>query len=88
MAHHLLLFINSDHPLSASWIADAKRLLAGYSADGHELDVKDIAKDLEEAEVHRILATPTLIRLDVTPTRRVIGDLSNTERVARALGFD
>ena len=87
MAQRLMLFINGEHPLGIRAIRDVQKLVAEQVTQGFELDIKDIIKDPQEAEEHRILATPTLVRLDVTPPRRVVGDLSNTERVSRALGF-
>lgn len=83
-----MLFINGEHPLGIRAIGDVQRLVAQREAEGFELDIKDVLKDPEDAEEYRILATPTLVRLDVTPPRRVVGDLSNTERVARTLGFE
>ncbi len=87
MAGRLMLFINGEHPLGIRAIGDVQRLVSANISEGFELDIKDVVKNPQDAEEHGILATPTLVRLDVTPPRRVIGDLSNVERVARTLGL-
>lgn len=83
-----MLFINGEHPLGVRAIADVERLMSQKAGEGLEVDIKDVIKDPEDAQEHGILATPTLVRVDVTPPRRVVGDLSNIDRVARSLGFE
>lgn len=56
--------------------------------DGYELKVIDVHKNPQLAEEDRILATPTLVKEYPLPVRKVIGDLSNRERVAWALGIN
>lgn len=88
MATRLVLFIDAEHPLGIRALDDVQRLIARTISDAYELDVKDVLKDPHDAEEFAILATPTLVRTDVTPPRRVVGDLSNIERVSRSLGLD
>jgi circadian clock protein KaiB len=52
----------------------------------YELEVVDLSKDPESAKKEDIIAAPTLIKKLPLPLRRMIGDLSNKERVL--LGLD
>jgi circadian clock protein KaiB len=51
----------------------------------YDLEVIDVIVSPQEAEDHKIIATPTLIRMSPEPIRRIIGDLSDGERVAFGL---
>ncbi len=64
------------------------RLLCESRLPGHyEIEVIDAAEHPGRAAEERILATPTVLRLAPPPLRRVIGDLSDHERTAAALGL-
>ena len=52
-----------------------------------ELDVVDLRHEPERAEAERILATPLLVRVSPPPIRRIVGDLSDAERVVWTLGL-
>jgi circadian clock protein KaiB len=52
-----------------------------------DMEVIDILESPEVAEANRILATPTLIKELPPPVRRVIGDISDVDRVAKFLGI-
>ena len=53
-----------------------------------EVEVVDVLESPARAEEDRVLATPTLIKSSPPPTRRIIGDLSDRERVLMSLGMD
>lgn len=53
----------------------------------YDLVIVDILEQPHLAEEFRILATPTLFRISPLPVRRLIGDLSDEERVCQGLGF-
>lgn len=57
-------------------------MLAGSECD---VSILDVTKDPLQAEIDHILATPTLIKVYPPPQRRVIGDLSDLEKVTSAL---
>lgn len=56
--------------------------------DGAALEVIDVRERPELAEEDRILATPTLVRRAPTPVRKIIGDLSDINRVLLGLEID
>ena len=52
-----------------------------------EVEVVDLREQPEVAERERILATPLLVRLAPEPVRRIVGDLSDVDRVRWSLGL-
>ncbi len=59
-----------------------------YLKDRHSLEIIDVYQQPELALSQDILAAPTLIKLEPAPVRKVIGDLSDTQKVLAALGLD
>jgi circadian clock protein KaiB len=66
-------------------IDNLRRVLERELPDKYDLEVVDVYQHPEAAAEHQILAAPTLIKLEPHPVRRIIGDLSDTERVLRGL---
>ena len=66
-------------------IANLKRICEEELAGRYELEIIDVLEYPDLAEDEKILATPTLIKSLPLPLRRVIGDLSNTEKVLLGL---
>lgn len=50
-----------------------------------EIEIVDLCKHQDLAEKEKILATPLLIKKNPQPSRRIIGDLSNTQKVIASL---
>ena len=83
----LKLYVTGETPNSINAIANLKRICKEELEEvDYEIKVIDILKEPQLAEDDRILATPTLIKDLPLPIRRVIGDLSNKEKVL--LGLD
>ena len=61
------------------------RLCDQYLKGHYRVTVTDIVKEPELAREHEILATPTLVRVVPGPPKTIIGCLSDTERVLKAL---
>ncbi len=57
-----------------------------YLKDRHSLEIIDVYQQPELALSQDILAAPTLIKLAPMPVRKLIGDLSDTQKVLTALG--
>ena len=57
-------------------------------SDAAAVEVIDVRERPELAEEDRILATPTLVRRAPTPVRKIIGDLSDTQRVLAGLEIE
>jgi circadian clock protein KaiB len=79
------LYIAGQSPRSRSAIQNIRRIMAEQVQDQYDLDIIDVYEQPQQAEDDRILATPTLVRENPTPVRRIIGDLSHTTKVLEAL---
>jgi len=77
----LVLFITGQNIRSQRAVANLRSLCEGLG-DSCELTVVDVLERPQAAEDDRILATPTVIRRRPLPLRRVIGDLSDREKVS------
>ncbi len=87
MSKYLLkLFITGETPRSTRAIATLKRLCAEELKDQCEMVIIDTLERPQLAEEENVLATPTLIKQQPPPLRRIIGDLYDMEKVL--LGLD
>lgn len=82
MATYLLkLYVSGDTPRARVAIDNLRRLCEEELEGQYEMEVIDVIEHPQQAEDERILATPTLIKQLPPPLRRVIGDLSDKEKV-------
>jgi circadian clock protein KaiB len=82
----LKLYITGRTRRSREAVRNLRSLLATRLSPGYDLSVVDVLENPEEAEADRILATPTLLRRGAYGATRIIGDLSDSERVIALLG--
>ena len=87
MTIQLKLFVMGSVPRSAAAIETVKRAIAEHANNGIDLEIIDVADAPQEAEEHRILATPTVVRVAPPPVRRVIGDVSDPAALVTALAL-
>ena len=81
----LKLYVAGLSPKSATAIANINKICEDNLQGRYQLDVIDLYQQPQLAEGEQIIAIPTLIRKLPLPLRRIIGDLSNTERVLTGL---
>ena len=82
MTHFVLkLYVAGRTTRTEQAIAGIREICERDLGDLYELDVIDVLERPQLAENEKILATPTLVRELPPPLRRVVGDLSNKERV-------
>ena len=81
----LRLFVTGASARTGTAIANLRRICEQELEGQYELEIIDVLEFPDLAEHERILATPTLIKSLPPPLRRVIGDLSNTEKVLLGL---
>ncbi|MGZ5050435.1 MAG: circadian clock protein KaiB [Methylobacter sp.] len=79
--YHLKLYIAGKTPRSESAIQNLRKICEENLDEKYEIEIIDILERPQLAEDERILATPTLIKSLPPPLRRLIGDLSETEKV-------
>ena len=77
----LRLFVSGATPRSTNAIANIKAICERELAGRYELEVVDIYQQPDLAKAHQIVAVPTLIKSLPAPIRRLIGDLSEEEKV-------
>ncbi|MGK2951248.1 MAG: circadian clock KaiB family protein [Thiobacillus sp.] len=77
----LKLYVAGQSPKSVNAIANIKKICEENLLGQYELDVIDLYQQPQLAQGEQIIAVPTLIRKLPIPLRRIIGDMSNTERV-------
>ncbi len=77
----LRLFITGATPKSVKAVSNIKKICESMLKGRLELEVIDLYQDPQKARKDQIVAAPTLVKKLPLPLRRVIGDLSDTERV-------
>jgi circadian clock protein KaiB len=77
----LRLFVSGVTPRSNFAIANIKAICERELAGRYELEVIDIYQQPELAKQNKVVAVPTLIKTLPAPIRRLIGDLSEEEKV-------
>ena len=77
----LRLHVVGTTPKSIRAIANVKKVCEEYLQGRYELEVIDLYQQPQLAQGEQIIAVPTLIKKLPPPLRRIIGDMSNTERV-------
>lgn len=79
--YNLRLYVAGQTPKSLAAIANLKRICEEHLAGRYTIDVIDLVVTPQLAAGDQIVALPTLVRYLPPPLKRVIGTLSNTERV-------
>lgn len=81
----LRLYVTGTSPRAQVAIANLRRICEQDLRGQYDLEIVDVLEHPEIAESEKILATPTLIKQLPPPLRRVIGDLSDKEKVLLGL---
>lgn len=82
----LKLYVTGVTPRSQAALKNSKKILNEEYKGAFSLKITDVVKHPKLAEDDKILATPTLIKILPPPVARIIGDLSDREKVL--LGLD
>jgi circadian clock protein KaiB len=82
----LRLYVAGQTPKCLAAFANLKQLCEAHLAGAYRIEVVDLLKHPQLAQGDQILAIPTLVRKLPEPMKKIIGDLSNTERVL--IGLD
>jgi circadian clock protein KaiB len=83
----LKLYIAGQSQKSASLIANLHQMCDEQLSGHYEVVIIDVLEQPQLAEADKILATPTLIKQFPPPVCRIIGDLSDAQKVAQGLGL-
>lgn len=77
----LKLYVAGQSPRSLAAFANLKKICTEHVPGKYSIEVIDLLDHPQLAAGDQIIAIPTLIRKLPTPMRKIIGDLSNTDRV-------
>jgi circadian clock protein KaiB len=80
-ALELRLYVAGQTPKSIAAFANLKKICDEHLPGQYEIEVIDLLKQPQLAAGDQILAIPTLVRKLPEPVKKIIGDLSNTDRV-------
>ena len=77
---NLRLYVAGKTPKSVTAFANLKKICEEHLAGQYSIELVDLLENPQLAQGDQILAIPTLVRKLPTPIKKIIGDLSNTER--------
>ncbi len=81
----LRLYVAGQTPKAITAFTNLKKICEEQLGGKYSIEVIDLLKNPHLANEYQIVALPTLIRKLPVPVRKIIGDLSNTERVLMGL---
>lgn len=79
------LYVAGSAPNSVRAIANVNAMCSKHF-ECHEIEVIDLMVEPERAAADRIVVTPTLVKLSPAPQQRIIGDLSDADKLLAVLG--
>jgi circadian clock protein KaiB len=79
--YHLRLYVAGQSPKSVRAVENLRQVCEEYLTGRYTIELVDLTADPQRARSDEIIAVPTLIRKLPEPIRRIIGDLSDTEKV-------
>ena len=82
----LRLYVAGPSPKSVTAFRNLQQLCEEHLAGRYHIEVIDLTKNPQLAQIDQILAVPTLVRKMPAPIRKIIGTLSNSEKVV--IGLD
>ena len=83
--YRLRLFITGQTPRSTRAVENLRRICEAHLPGRYDIEIVDIYADPEAARQSQVIAAPTLMRVTPEPVRRIIGDLSDEDRVLLGL---
>jgi circadian clock protein KaiB len=83
----LRLFVTGTTSRSQRAIANMRRICEEELADKYDLEIIDVYDHPEATQELQVIATPTLVKVLPEPLRRIIGDLSDREKVLAGLNL-
>lgn len=84
----LKLFVTGASPNSAKAIANLKNICEQYFDSKYDLEIIDVYQQPLRAKEEQIVALPMLLKFFPLPVKKLIGDLSDTKKVLKALGLN
>lgn len=83
----LRLYITGASPNSIRAVNNITQICEDHLKGRYQLEVLDVYQHKELAMQEQLIALPLLVKIQPLPERKMFGDLSNTEKVLKALGL-
>jgi circadian clock protein KaiB len=83
----LRLYVTGLTPRSTRAIRIVRSICEEHLAGCYDLEIIDVYQQPGRIQDEQIVATPTLVKFEPTPLRRIIGDMTNKERLMSGLGL-
>jgi len=80
------LYVTGASPNSLRAIANTRELCEEHFSENYELEIIDVHQQPSVARKENIIALPLLIKKHPLPEKRLIGDMSDMERVLKSIG--
>ncbi len=84
----LRLYVAGQSPKAVEAFSNLKRICEQHMSGRYDIEIVDLSKEPARAREDQIVALPTLVRRLPPPMRKIIGDLSNEERVLVGLQLE
>ncbi|HXU26284.1 MAG TPA: circadian clock KaiB family protein [Bacteroidia bacterium] len=85
--HKFILFVAGMSVKSVAAIENFGKICDKHLAGNFELEIIDVNNQKYQAAKYQIIALPTLIKLEPSPKRIIIGDMSDTNKVLQILNL-
>lgn len=82
------LYITGATHHSMQAVKNFKNICDSYLENKYELDIIDVYQQPNLAKEKQIIAAPTLIKIHPLPIRRIIGDMSDTDKILNILSIE
>ena len=86
--YELKLYVSGASPNSVRAINNLNQLLESHLSGNFTLTIIDVRQEPAVAQREQIIALPMLVREHPGPRRKMIGDMSNTQKVLAGLGIE
>ncbi|MBE2283863.1 MAG: circadian clock protein KaiB [Prosthecobacter sp.] len=83
----LRLYVAGQTPKSLAAFSNLKRICEEHLQANYEIEIIDLMQQPQLAATDQIVALPTLVRRLPSPIKRIVGDLSNIDRVLVGMDF-
>jgi KaiB domain. len=88
LSYKLKMFVTGASPNSARAISNIKDICETHLTGMYDLEIIDIYQEPMVAQQEQVIALPMLVKSSPLPFKRLIGDMSDTKKVLRALGLE
>jgi circadian clock protein KaiB len=82
----LRLYVAGTSPNSVRAVSNIRRICKNHLKDNYDLEIVDVYQQIEKAGEDQLIALPLLIKKAPGQLRRLVGDMSDEEKVLKGLG--